>query len=83
MASIFFKESNMEYRNFGKTGLLVSALSYGNHRASLTAPFEEQVEIIKTCLQNGINFFDTAEIYSAGKDEEVLGKLLKAVGEKR
>jgi aryl-alcohol dehydrogenase-like predicted oxidoreductase len=33
--------------------------------------------MIKTCLQHGINHFDTAELYTAGKDEEDLGKVLK------
>lgn len=75
-----FQKANMEYRNYGNSGLLVSVLSYGNFNWSSLVPFEEQVNIFKTCLQNGINFFDTSEIYSAGKDEEALGNVSKAVG---
>lgn len=73
----------MEYRNLGNSGLLVSALSYGNFNSRALVPFEEQVNIVKTCLQNGINLFDTAEIYTAGQDEEDLGRVLKEVNEPR
>lgn len=71
-----FNKANMQYRRLGNTGLLVSVLSYGNFNSRELIPLEEQVKIIKTCLQNGINYFDTAEIYTAGKDEEDLGKVL-------
>lgn len=73
----------MEYRNLGNTGLLVSVLSYGNANSRLLVPFEKQVEIVKTCLQNGINLFDTAEMYTLGQDEEDLGKVLKEINEPR
>jgi len=78
-----FQKANMEYRNLGNSGLLVSALSYGNFNSRSLIPFEEQVNIFKTCLQNGINLFDTAEIYTAGQDEEDLGRVLKEVNEPR
>lgn len=55
-----FKKANMEYRRLGNSGLLVSVLSYGNYATDGVISFEEQVKIYKTCLENGINFFDTA-----------------------
>lgn len=78
-----FNKANMQYRRLGNTGLLVSVLSYGNFNSRELIPFEEQVKIIKTCLQNGINYFDTAETYTAGKDEEDLGKVLAEIKEPR
>lgn len=78
-----FNKANMEYRKLGSTGLQVSVLSYGNFNSRELIPFEEQVKIIKLCLQNGVNFFDTAELYTEGKDEEDLGKVLKEIKEPR
>ncbi|MEM9935808.1 MAG: aldo/keto reductase [Bacteroidota bacterium] len=71
----------MEYRRLGKSGLKVSALSFGSW---LT--FAKQIKdgIAEDCMKlsydNGINFFDNAEIYSKGKSEEVMGKILKKMG---
>ena len=68
----------MEYRNLGNSGLLVSRLSYG---AWIT--FGEQVDddaaydIMRLCLDAGINFFDNAEAYNAGLAEEVMGRVFK------
>ena len=69
----------MEYRKLGKTGIQVSALSFGTW---LT--FAKQIdnniadELISVAYEEGINFFDNAEIYSRGKSEEVLGQILKS-----
>jgi len=71
----------MEYRRLGKSGLKVSAISFGSW---LT--FAKQIEdntaenLMKLAYDNGINFFDNAEIYSRGKSEEVMGKVLKKMG---
>lgn len=71
----------MEYRRLGKSGLKVSALSFGSW---LT--FAKQIKdgIAEDCMKlaydNGINFFDNAEIYSKGKSEEVMGTILKKMG---
>jgi len=71
---------NMVYRCLGNSGLKVSVLSYGNW---LTAhdPKSEQdiIDCVKTCFDNGINFFDTAEIYGAGVAETIFGNALKAL----
>ncbi|MDQ3046752.1 MAG: aldo/keto reductase [Bacteroidota bacterium] len=68
----------MEYRRLGKSGLQVSALSFGSW-----VTFGNQVndgiaeECMKTAYDGGINFFDNAEVYADGKSEIVMGKILK------
>lgn len=71
----------MEYRFLGKTGLQVSALSFGSW---LT--FGKQVgndiarECMKIAYDQGVNFFDNAEIYARGQAEIVMGEILKEMG---
>src|SRR5271155_4811701 len=75
----------MEYVKLGRTGLEVSriclgCMSYGvadlgNHAWSLNE--EDSRPFIKRALEGGINFFDTANVYSAGSSEEILGRALK------
>jgi voltage-dependent potassium channel beta subunit len=68
----------MEYRRLGKSGLKVSVLSLGSW---LT--FGKQItddvakELMRVSYENGINFFDNAEIYATGKSEIVMGNILK------
>lgn len=68
----------MEYRRLGKSGLQVSALSFGSW-----ITFGKQIEnntadeLLSIAYDNGINFFDNAEIYANGKSEEVMGSILK------
>ncbi len=78
------KNSAMQYTKLGRTGLDVSRLclgcmSYGGgnsgfHQWSLGE--EESRPFIKKALEAGINFFDTANRYSVGRSEEVLGRAL-------
>jgi aryl-alcohol dehydrogenase-like predicted oxidoreductase len=75
----------MEYVNLGRTGLRVSRLCLGcmtygepgrgTHEWTLSEA--ETRPFIKSALDHGINFFDTANVYSAGSSEEVLGRALK------
>ena len=75
----------MEYTKLGRTGLDVSriclgCMSYGggnrgNHAWSLGE--EESRPFIKRALEAGINFFDTANRYSLGDSEEILGRAIK------
>jgi aryl-alcohol dehydrogenase-like predicted oxidoreductase len=68
----------MEYRPLGRTGITVSQLCLG---AMMFGAFgnrdhDESVQIIRKALDAGINFIDTADGYSAGESEEILGKAL-------
>ena len=67
--------SKMEYRYLGNSGLRVSVLGYGNWVNNQDDKLT--LENVKTCLENGINFFDTAEAYGQGEGEITLGKALK------
>lgn len=68
----------MEYRNLGKSGLKVSRLSFGSW---LT--FGSQIgdttadELLSYSYEQGINFFDNAEVYAHGRSEIAMGKILK------
>ena len=79
----------MEYVQFGNTGLKVSRLclgmmTYGSKKWRTWALEEAEAKpFVKRALDAGINFFDTADIYSMGASEEVLGNLLKALGIRR
>ena len=76
----------MDYRQLGHSGLKVSALSFGT--GTFTGgdnPFfqawgqtgvEEATRLVDICLDAGINVFDTADIYSKGISEEILGKAI-------
>ena len=69
------KKTNMIYRYLGNSGLKVSALSWGNWINSKGD--DPTYDILKVAYDAGVNFFDTAEIYSFGEGETTLGKALK------
>ncbi|KAJ6641264.1 Versiconal hemiacetal acetate reductase, partial [Pseudolycoriella hygida] len=79
----------MEYVRFGKTGLKVSriclgCMSYGSPDWSPWIKGEEEsIEQIKRAYEAGINFFDTADTYSSGLSEIILGKALRQIGAPR
>jgi 1-deoxyxylulose-5-phosphate synthase len=76
----------MEYTNLGSTGLKVSrlclgAMTYGSKKWREWVLEEEAGRpFIKRALELGINFFDTADMYSVGVSEEILGRALKDFG---
>lgn len=72
-----FKTGRMQYRYFGNSGLRTSVISLGNMINSRPETYDVDEQIIRTALQNGINHFDTAEMYDAGRAEEQLGRILK------
>jgi voltage-dependent potassium channel beta subunit len=76
------QKSKMIYRYLGNSGLRVSVLSWGNW---INVKNDNQItnETVKCAFENGINFFDTAEIYGSGEGETSLGEALKALGAKR
>ena len=73
--------SKMEYRYLGPTGLRVSVVSWGNWVNN--ANDQLTVDSVKFCLEHGINFFDTAEVYGLGGAETSLGKALKQLNVQR
>ncbi len=74
----------MEYRFLGKSGLKVSALSYGSWVTFHTQADEKTAfELMKTAYDSGINFFDNAEVYADGNSEIIMGKVIKKAGWKR
>jgi aryl-alcohol dehydrogenase (NADP+) len=79
----------MEYVNLGKAGVKVSriclgAMTYGSKRwREWVLEEEEGRPFIRRALELGINFFDTADMYSLGVSEEILGRALKDFGPSR
>src|SRR5437016_6193935 len=76
----------MEYVNLGSTGLKVSriclgTMTYGSKKWREWVLEEEQSRpLIRQAIEAGINFFDTADMYSLGVSEEILGRALKHFG---
>ncbi len=79
----------MEYKRLGSTGLKVSRLCLGTmtYGSKTWRPWvlddEEARPFIRRAIELGINFFDTADMYSVGASEEVLGRALKDFGPAR
>ena len=79
----------MQYVNLGKTGLKVSRLclgmmTYGSKKWREWVLEEKEAKpFVKRALDAGINFFDTADVYSTGESERITGSLLKELGVKR
>ena len=79
----------MEYRLLGNSGLKVPVLSFGTatfgggndfFRAWGSTQVEEATRLVDMALEAGVNLFDTADVYSHGMAEEILGK---AIGKRR
>lgn len=68
----------MEYRYMGKTGLQLSVLSFGSW-VSFHKQIDDSIadELMGIAYDNGVNFFDNAEVYALGKSEEMMGRVLK------
>jgi aryl-alcohol dehydrogenase (NADP+) len=79
----------MEYVRFGSTGLKVSRLALGTMGfgsrtwRKWALEEEESRPILRRALELGFNFFDTADMYSLGRSEEILGRALKDFGAQR
>ena len=76
----------MEYRRLGASGLMVPALSFGAGTFGGRGPLfgawgntdvDQARRLVDICLEAGVNMFDTADVYSDGASEEVLGAAIK------
>ena len=76
----------MEYRQLGQSGLKVPALTFGTgtfgggsemFKAWGTTDVQEAARLIDICLDAGVNMFDSADVYSKGMAEEILGHAIK------
>ncbi|MDR8728519.1 aldo/keto reductase [Burkholderia pseudomultivorans] len=76
----------MEYRTLGRSGLQVPVLSFGAGTFGGTGPLfsawgntgvDEARRLVDICLEAGVNLFDTADVYSDGESERVLGAAIK------
>ncbi|OCJ09334.1 aldo/keto reductase [Rhizobium sp. AC44/96] len=80
----------MEYRTLGRSGLKVSAIAMGTFSFGGVGAFSrvanqgvaEARRLIDCCIDGGVNLFDTANMYSLGRSEEILGEALGAKREK-
>jgi aryl-alcohol dehydrogenase-like predicted oxidoreductase len=78
----------MEYRQLGASGLKVPVLSFGTatfgggnefFKAWGDTQLDEAKKLVNLCLDAGVNLFDTADVYSQGISEEILGKALDGI----
>src|SRR5467141_1034602 len=74
-------EDSMQFTRLGSTGLEVSriclgTMSFGNSEEWMVE-IDKARPIVKRALDLGVNFFDTANVYSSGRSEEIVGELLK------
>lgn len=76
----------MEYRYLGRSGFKIPALSFGTatfggkeefFKAWGNVDVKEATRMVDLCLEHGVNLFDSADMYSRGGSEEVLGKAIK------
>lgn len=76
----------MEFRQLGKSGLMVPALCFGTGTFGGKGEFfsawgssevQEATRMVDICLDAGLHFFDSADIYSSGRSEEILGAAIK------
>ena len=72
----------MEYRNLGRTGVKVSELCLGCMMFGGRTNVEDSADIIDRAIDEGVNFLDTANVYSTGASEEAVGKALKRNGKR-
>ncbi len=77
--------NSMEFRQLGKSGLQVPVLCFGTGTFGGANEFfkkwgstdvDEARQLIDMCMEAGVNFFDTADVYSEGRSEEILGEAI-------
>lgn len=67
----------MQYRRLGRSGLKISALSFGSWVTfAQQISYETARELMRIAYEHGVNFFDNAEAYAMGRSEEIMGSIL-------
>ncbi len=72
----------MEYRSLGRTGVLVSPLCLGAMNFGGPTGEGDSLKILNCALEAGLNFIDTANVYTGGESERIVGKFLKEGGKR-
>jgi len=67
----------MQYRKLGRTGLRVSEVCMGTMTFGGVTDEAEAQRIFDRCVEKGVNFFDTANVYTGGQSEQILGRVMK------
>jgi len=67
----------LQYKQMGRTGLKISAMSIGTMFFGTQVGEEEAIKTLDLAFEKGINMFDTADAYGLGKSEEIVGKAIK------
>ena len=69
----------MIFKNLGNSAVKISAIGMGLGGNFGKNSDLQSIDLIKTAVDNGTNFFDTAEVYLDGHSEEILGKAIKKI----
>jgi len=78
MPAMAAQRNGIPYRQLGKTGLEISVLTVGGHAIGVDSLSEqESIRMMRTAIDEGINFFDNAWHYHGGRSEERMGKALQ------
>ena len=67
----------MQYKRMGRTGLKVSEICLGTMTFGDQADLKESQRIVDVSAEAGVNFIDTADVYTGGRSEEYLGSILE------
>lgn len=70
----------MEYRRFGRTGVMVSPLALGTMNLGSPTSKEDSIALLERAVAAGINIIDTANVYNQGESERIVGEAIKKMG---
>src|SRR5215470_9855664 len=80
LLAVLSREDLMEYRTLGRSDLRVSAIGLGCVTFGREIDEPTAYSVLDRALERGITLFDTAEAYSAGRSEEILGRWIASRG---
>ncbi len=66
----------MQFRKLGRTGLDVSVLGIGTNDIGRRSDFEASKGVLQQCMDEGVNFIDSSNVYANGKSEEFIGEII-------